>query len=292
MTAACSLARMTTEDPLAAIASELYAGPLESFIERRGAAAREASDPALAASVRALRKPTVAAWVVNVFARERANRLAEALDLAAELREAQAELDARALQQLGRDRRTLTERLASEAADIAQRHGERVTPTTRESVRQTLSAAFFDADAAAAVASGRLIRELEPTGDTGDLGDVVGGGAPSAPPAPTRPVDEVKARRERKEAERALRDATQERDRIARAVAKAEKSVRDASAHAEELDRRRVELERELESLQRDIERTRRLAKEADEAHAEARDELTAAEHALVQAESALDRLT
>ena len=124
------------------IAAALYAGPPEEFTAARNARAKDLDDRALAAEVKALRKPAVAAWVVNVLAQARAAQLGQALALAAELREAQADLDAAALAKLGRERRALTRRLAETAADLAGSRGERVTAATRDAVEQTISAAF------------------------------------------------------------------------------------------------------------------------------------------------------
>lgn len=280
---------MSTDADLIEIAAELYSGSLADFTADRNARATAADTADLAAGIRALRKPSIAAWVVNVFARERAAQLGEALSLAEELREAQADLDAKALAQLGRDRRTLTTRLAAEASDLATARGERVTASTRDAVQLTISAAFFDPDAAAAVASGRLVRELEPSGTFGDIMDsIVGGGAPAAAPAAPLPADEVAARRERKKAERALHEAEQARDRLAREQAKAAKTASAADARIAELTTRASELEHELSVVRRDLDRSTGEARTAADAVEAASDRLTDAEDAVRRAEDAL----
>ena len=56
------------------VAAELYALPPEEFTAARDALARQArasGQAALANEIRALRKPTQGAWVVNPLARER-----------------------------------------------------------------------------------------------------------------------------------------------------------------------------------------------------------------------------
>ncbi|HKT55370.1 MAG TPA: transposase, partial [Microbacterium sp.] len=158
-----------SDTSLTEIAAELYSAAPEEFVAARNARAADAADREDAARIRALKKPSVAAWVVNVFAHERADRLGQALQLAAELREAQDQLDAATLAELGRRRRALTSQLAHEAGELASARGGRVSPSTLEAVRQTIAAAFFDPDAAVAVASGRLVRELEASGDPVDL---------------------------------------------------------------------------------------------------------------------------
>lgn len=274
------------------IAAELYAGPPNDFVAARNARAKDAVGADLTAQIRALRKPSVAAWVVNVFARERAAQLEEALSLAEELREAQADLDAKALSQLGRDRRALTRRLADAAVELAEARGESITVATREAVQQTITAAFFDPLAAAAVASARLVRELSPSDDISDLLDtIVGGGAPAEPQLPHAPIDEVTARRERRQAERALRDAEQQHVRAERDAAKADRALRDAALRVEELARRERELEKELAAVRRDAERAQADVEHVGEQQEELAQRVADTESAVADAQRALDAL-
>jgi len=278
-----------TDETLESIAAELYSGPPEEFISARNAKAKHA-DAALSAQVKALRKPSIAAWVVNVFARERADELGEALQLAEELREAQEDLDAATLAKLGRERRALTRRLAQGAAELAKARGERITPSTLDAVQQTLSAAFFDQDAATAVASGRLIRELEPS-STIDLAAVVAGGVSDAPTPPPAPADEVGARRRRREAERAVREAEKARDQAERTHTKAEKSRSDAARRVKELTARIEELDAELTKAKADAEHAGSDARTAEERAAATAEELAAAANVVSEAQDALDQL-
>lgn len=274
---------MTDSTDLDAVAAELYAGPPDDFIATRNARATQAGDPELAAAIRALRKPSVAAWVVDLFARERSARLGQALQLAAELREAQEDLDAATLSELGRQRRALTGQLATEAASLATAQGARVTDATLEAVRQTISAAFFDPDAAAAVASGRLVRDLAPTRSF-DLDDVVGGGRPPAFSSPAPAGDELAARRDRRRAEQVRRDAEKSLERAQRAVEKADRDARSAQGRSEQLAARIAEVEKELSRLRGDRE-------QADQDAAAAERSRTAAASALAEAQVQLDAL-
>lgn len=281
------------DSPLADIAVELYTGSPAEFVSARNARAAEADDAGLAAQIRDLKKPSVAAWVVNVFAHERAAQLGEALQLAEELREAQADLDARALAQLGRDRRALTSRLAADAAALAEARGQRVTASTREAVQQTISAAFFDPTAAAAVASARLVRELEPAGTFADIADtLVGGGAPAPPAISPTPVDEVRSRRERRDAERAVREAQKAHDTAAREAATADRALRDAAVRIEALARRERELEADLAKVRHEAKRAREDAEEAEAEQESLAQRVRESEEHLRTAEDALDRLT
>ena len=281
------------EPSLTDIAVELYAGPPARFVAARNARAAATADPQVATRIRALKKPSVAAWVVNVFAHERSAQLDEALQLAEELREAQEDLDARALSQLGRDRRALTNRLASAATELAEARGERITPSTREAVQQTITAAFFDPTAAAAVASGRLVRELRPSAAFAEIEEsLVGGGALDLRQTTARPVDEVKARRDRRDAERAVRDADRAHERAVRDAATADRALRVASLRAEELDRRERDLEGELTSVRSDAKRARAEVQKAGEEQQERAQRIAETAAALQVAHTALDDLS
>lgn len=272
---------------LADIAAGLYAVTPGEFVAERTRLAGE--HPELAAEIRALRKPSVAAWVVNLFAAERADRLGQALELAQQLREAQEELDAAALAQFGRQRRALTAQLAREAVGLATDRGERVTPATSEAVQQTLTAAFFEPAAAAAVASGRLLRDLEPAAAI-DLETAVAGGAPSAPRRRPRSTDEVGAQRRRREAERALRAAEKEKERAQRVQRQADRVHADAVTAAERLTARAAELEAELERTRVQADRATAEVADAETAQAEAADAVAAAEQALTDALTAREQ--
>ncbi|MGV9195285.1 transposase [Microbacterium sp. MC2] len=270
------------DQSLEEIAAELYTLPPAEFTSARNARAKVVGDRALAAQISRLRKPLTAAWVVNVIARERADQLGQALELAAELREAQADLDAAALTALGRERRALVRSLAAEAARLAADRGEKVTPATTDAVAETLNAAMFDARAAAAVASGRLVRPLEASGAAEvDLTDAVAGGLDTDAPEPAPPTDEVAARRRRKQAERALRTA--------------EAQVRDATRARDDLERRRKrladrsdELATRQEKLRQELERLEREARQAQDELAEITAEHRAADAQVVDAERAV----
>lgn len=284
------VARMTAEPSLTEIAAELYAGPPEEFISARNARAKTSDDRALAEQIMALRKPTAAAWVVNAFATERATQLGEALRLAEEIREAQADLDAAALAELGHQRRALTTRLAAEAVALAKARGTRVTGATLEAVRQTISAAFFDPDAAAAVASGRLVRDLEPAAAV-DLGAIVGGGTPQAPASAPEPVDELRARRELRKAEKALHDAEHAHARATRDAQKAQEAVRDAVERADRAIAAVAELERGLARARVDARSAEEEAAVAAERQGSADERARGTEAAVAEARASLEAL-
>ncbi len=164
-----------------ALAVELYALPPDEFTAARNA--RATADRALAARLKALRKPTVAAWAVNLLARE--GQLKDALDLAAALREAQDDLDGAELSRLSRQRRQLVAALATQAVQLASDRGVTVSASARDDIQKTVNAAVMDAAAAAAVMTARLTRPLEASGfEPVDVSDAVGGSLPGVPDAP------------------------------------------------------------------------------------------------------------
>lgn len=273
------------------ITAALYAGSPEAFVASRKDRASECEDAELASRILVLRKPSIAAWVVNVFAQERAGQLGEALRLAAELREARDELDASALAKLGRERRALTRRLAETAAEIAGSRGERITPATREAVERSISAAFFDPLAASAVASGRLLRALEPTASATDIRDAVAGDIASFEATPQRPTDELQERRARREAERRL--AAAEKDQVAaeRELAKQETELQGLRDRAAELAEKAEELEAELTRTRVAASHVEQDIPEAQERQAIAAERVDDAVEATALARKALDAL-
>ena len=273
------------------IAAGLYSGPPEAFVSSRKARAEEAGQAALASRIMALRKPSIAAWVVNVFAQERAGQLGEALALARELREAQDDLDAAALAKLGRERRLLTRKLAQAAGELAASRGERVTPSTLEAVEQSISAAFFDTVAASAVASGRLVRALAPSATATDIRDAVAGDLPELESLSAPAVDELRDRRARRDAERAIAAAEKEQASAERELAERDAALRELRARKDELTARVSELEAQLARARADLTRAERDLPEAEQSRRDAAVRADAAADALDTARKAKDAL-
>ena len=301
-------------DPLLSVAEELYALTPSEFTGSRNEWAKQtkAEDPDLAKRILALRKPSVAAWVVNMMMRHQGEQMTQVLELGASLRQAQENLDGDALRELARQRRQLTTAVTRQGRDLAQELGQRLTEAVADQVQGTLHAAMVDQDAALAVRSGLLVSALTATGvGAADVVDSVAVPAaigltarPRPMPAPRRAElsavpdleetpDEVAAAKEaaRRKAEESVEKARDDADEARRRVRKATKRVEKVQARtlqaAEELEeaRRRVaELEHELETLDED-------AVEADERKERAEKRYVDAQEALEQAQDALARL-
>ncbi|MDF2556135.1 MAG: hypothetical protein K0R60_2030 [Microbacterium sp.] len=263
----------TASDPVDAVADELYVLPPEEFTAARNARAKAASGTA-AARIKALRKPAVAAWAVNLLVRD--GQLAEAVELSAALREAQDDLDAKELTNLGRQRRQLVASLARRAGDLARDHGITLSPSARDAVSATINAAVMDADAAAAVLTGRLLKPIEAGDvDTASLADLVGGSAPDGTPAAPPPSrNDLAERRARKAAEAEARAADEAASRARRAFERSEEGYRTARDRADGLRERLAALEAERERVAREFDDAQTAAQTAERARA-ALDELT-----------------
>jgi hypothetical protein len=235
----------------------LYALPPERFIAARDEAvaqARAGGDGEAAARLAKLRRPTVAAWLVNLLAINRAEQVGELLDLAGALREAQHELRGEALRELSNRRREAIGGLVRQVRGLAAeagRPGREALPLGE--VEATLSAALADPDVAEAVRAGRLTKTTEYAG-FGEVPDesarprlrVIDGGGGSA--AAVR--EERAAREARRAAEQAAKSARAEQLRQAReSLRVATADEKQATAEEQEAARAVAQLNEQLEAL-------------------------------------------
>src|SRR5919199_3728672 len=92
------------------IAQRLYGLLPEEFTAARDQAAREAKangDRTTASAIAGLRRPSLAAWLVNALVRHRADEVEQLLALGEALRSAQQGLEGEQLRTLGRQRQQL-----------------------------------------------------------------------------------------------------------------------------------------------------------------------------------------
>jgi hypothetical protein len=240
---------------LADVARPLYDLAPQDFTAARNSTARElkSADAALAKQVAALRKPSPAAWVVNLLARRSADGMAELVRLGQQMRAAQEQFDRDALRRLGTQRRDAVAALAGAGAELAAGHGHPPTGAVLTEIEQTLQAATSDDEAAAAVSSGLLVRALRAVGfEPVDLDGAVAvpGAATAVLPAPSSdpPKSPVQLADVRRRKEARLEAERQERDAEA---ATAELDSLDRRAHR--LDLRRTSLEAEISDLREQL---------------------------------------
>jgi hypothetical protein len=143
--------------------SALYAGERDAFVASRDALAkrlRKDGDKEAAGRVKALRKPTVAAWAVDRLAHEAAKDVRALLDSVEELRAAQEAAvggDAARFREASAAHRDALDRLVETARAAL---GDEGSEATIDKVRETLQTASLDDDARGALARGRLEKEL------------------------------------------------------------------------------------------------------------------------------------
>lgn len=274
-------------EELLEIAEELYGLPLGEFTAARDARARDLKGTALAGSVKALRKPATAAWVVDLLVRRENDQVAQMVAVGEALRQAQEGMDAAALRELTKQRRQLTAALTVRARALARSVGQKVTEQVAEQVEETLTAAMIDASAAQAVRSGLLVAPLRATG----VGSVDAAGAVALPdalgfsaaPVADPPVslhlvpDPEPDRRALEEAQAALAEA-------AGAVQEAEAERDRAAAEVERLQAHALQVQAELDELRRQVAELEESAQEIDDELAEAEEERTEAESAVAVA--------
>src|SRR4051812_24690552 len=144
---------------------ELYGRPLEEFTAARNELAKELRSDGKAEPadwVKGLPKPSRAAWLVNQLSEQKADEVAELLELGGELRAAQEEMlagstdRAKLREAAQREQRTI-ESLTRAAEAIGAEHGLGAQVLTR--VGETLQAAAADPEVAEAIERGRLSRE-------------------------------------------------------------------------------------------------------------------------------------
>ena len=271
---------------------ELYRLPPEDFTAARdeaAKAARAAGDADHAKELRALRRPTVSAWLVNLLVREQAGLVEQLLELGPALAAAQAQGQGDELRALGAQRRELVDAVVRQAVELA---GRDVTAAVRDEVAATLETALADADAAEAVRSGALVRPLSYAGFGGvDLEGAVARTTttPARKPATKAPSDDraqrvAAAEQAALEAAGRLDDAVRACEQAARAAEGAEAAA--STAH-DDVERLRAAL-RDAEAAAQEADSTRRAAVKTAEAAVETVRKRQAVEE---KARAELDRL-
>lgn len=248
-------------DTVDEVADELFAGTREDFTAtrtERAAEARAAGDRDLAKRITALRKPTVAAWVVNQIVRRHPEDMAVLADLADELGAAQRHGSGDRLRTAMHQRRELLGRLDARAREI----GGQLTADVAGLVATTFQAALVDGRALHEVLAGRLSTPVAADPNAIDQWQSDGRRPPPAPAA-------RKSTAARDRAVAAVTDAVADREQAEQALTAAQEA---ASVTDESLAEARAKLER------------------AQTAQHEARDAVTAAKRALTDATNAEQR--
>lgn len=290
---------------------ELYRVAPEDFVAERDArvaSAKEAGDKDTAKAIGALRRPSRAAWLVNLLVHDRRDEVEGLLGLADTLASAQRTLDGAALRQMTAQRNKLVGALARRATALGRENGHRVDSALERDVRGILESALADADLAGRVRSGRLVkaerhagfgpepdagaeprpsrrpsdRRDGPAGGDDDTGDDTGEDTESGDDAEQR----RRAERREREIARAESDLQTAED-AARAAREAHDRARE---QAEDAARRQEQSRDRVSELIEELDRAREESAAANKAaHAAASEEKEAARTARTK-DTARDR--
>jgi len=287
-------------EELLAVADELYALRLGDFTPARDARAKELKASGdLGTAVKALKKPSLAAWVVNLLVRRDPDQVDQVLTVGSALREAAAAMSGEQLRALTRQRRQVTAAVTQQARSLASESGVKVTESVADQVEATLTAAMLDERCAQAVRSGLLVTAITTTGvDEVDLGAAVAlpgalgfSASPVAAPDPHHAPAATGARPDLRvvpdpEAEDKARAAAQEAlDEADEQVTRARQAYEETVAAQAELEARSMQLQAEIDELKR------RLA-DLEESADEVDDELADAEEARTESHAELEDAT
>ncbi|KAF4409160.1 hypothetical protein [Streptomyces lycii] len=254
------------------VADELYALPPGAFTAARDKAAQEAPREQRRA-IRALRRPTLAAWAVNLLVRADRKQVELLTRLGEELRAAHRDLDGTQLRELTAQQRQLVAALSRQAGRLTTEAGQGVSEGVLREVEATVHAALADPDAARRLSSGRLTKALPAPSGFGPVTGDDEGGAGDATVHPLRPPEGARqgARRGRKGMNRPGPAAT----------AGGRASVTDLTEHSRsqeragrEREKRRADSRRAAEDLTRAARTSREEADAAEQELAEAQDRL------------------
>jgi hypothetical protein len=283
---------------------DLYGLPLEEFTPARDALAKEikaAGRKDEAAEVKSLRKPSVAAWALNLVAREHPDAIEGLRAAGGVLREAQDAVlsgdtpgpprmsgDASRLRNAGRALAEEVDRVTGLAAEVLRAAGRPVSATQQEKIVATLRTAAVDDEAGDVLARGVLVEELESTGFS-----LLGAGAfapPSRPSTKTEAPAKPSADGDRKTlpgAERPPKKPKPSKQALD-AVEAARRELRRCDAEADTAANR---ARRRAERAEAAAKRAAEAQREADQARAEAEEAAGEAEAARRAATEAADRL-
>lgn len=297
------------EQELADVAGRLYALPFDEFVAARTAAGKAAaaeSNGPLAQAIKALPKPSIAAWTVNMLAHHRPDAVRELRDLGQTMQGAQAALDAAALWELSRERRKLLAAAVNTARRAAEEQGRSISGAVASEVEETLRAATADTAAAAAVQSGLLLRVLTADGvDQVDLSGAVAvpaalgplqqpprvtGGHAGPPPKVSRRQPPEGPEKPRMQAVRRTPRPSSPSvlDKALAALAEAEAAAQAAATEAESRDETLQDAAAEFTRLTAEVRETRqRLRKAEDSLEAVRKDLETATAEAKQSARAA-----
>jgi hypothetical protein len=236
----------------------LFKGPLEEFTPARDSLAKQLrADGKKGAAdwVKALKKPTRAAWLANQLSHRRRSELGKLLDLGETLRNEYEQVlsgsaDHDRLRESARREQRAIDGLVKSAESIGQEHG--ISSPVLDRVVETLQAASIDPKVADALRRGRLQREQRAS----SIG--LSGAVRAAPRAGAkeRAAGQAAERRERQRAkrrqaaERKMSGAEKRVERERASVERAADALEDRHGRLRDAERQLAAAQRELKELE------------------------------------------
>ena len=280
---------MAGKDAFEQAAEELYGLAPGEFTEARDARVKELrkQDREAAGAVKALRKPTVAAWALNQLARRRRKDVEALLAAGEELRAAQEELlgggERSAFQRAAARERDLVAKLSADGAALASEAGERAGGL-QEKLAGTLHAAALDGETGEELRAGRLVREREAIGGFGGFGSELAPmpsrRAPKSTTKKAAPRKKPDAKASREDAERRQRLAAAKTDErhARRELESATKAVECAQERADAAETHAAEAAERASTTAERLREAKKAATAARTAHSRAASALASAE--------------
>ena len=217
---------MASRSEVEEAADQLYALSPREFTAARDARAKEAKDAGdkeAAAEIKALRKPTVTAWLANQLVRQHADEVRPLLELGSALREATATLSGPQLRELSRQRNDVVRALVRQARRLAADAGQPVSEDVARGLEETLNAALADPGQAELLLQGRLSVQLKHSGYGPAEGSSSAAGKPPAAP------DKAKQAAGGRQPTAAEQRRAERRDQLERELAEAWPAARAAA---------------------------------------------------------------
>ncbi len=236
--------------------------------------AKDAGDKETAAKIGKLRKPSQAAWVLNLLARRERAELQRGGNLGAALRDAHSRFDGDSIRDLSKQRHQVIRALVAQVRAMALGEGQKLGDTVLRDIEAVFTKALADPAVTEVLKAGTLAATTDLTEQEG------------WPETPEPVVDEVAQRREQR--------AERRRQELGRARAEAQHTseVRDRAQNAlAQAEQKAERAARAVEELEAELERAKITEKETSSEVREARTVFRTAEKAAERARRALESL-
>jgi hypothetical protein len=250
-------------EPSESDVDHLYGLPLDEFTPARDDVARRMRDEGRredAVAVKALRKPSNPAWIVNRLSRDLPRLIDDLIDAGGQLRDTQLSGDGGKLRAAIDREHAAVDRAMRNAEEIAT-HAGLASASTLQRVRETLHLAALDAEVAGDLKRGVVTREGRAAGFAG----LSGLATPVAPRKPAAAKSDTTAKRRDARREQQLAQAREK-------AAEAERDLTDAESELADAGRAVAAATRQQERARTRVERARARCETAKQRVAELED--------------------